>query len=267
MFCAKLATWVGILALVWAWGLTEPSSQRVEARTVLLLKRCKRKCKRVYKKHSTRRCKRRWSCGSQYECRWVRYQRLDHDGNRRSYQKRQCSYVRRCSHKLVCVYRTWSLKCSTECAARKRLPGVLLAVKKQKATLAALNTCGMFGEELELFSQVNLARMRHKRKPLKCLASLNKAAQQWSQVQCFRGELSHSRLRQRLSEAGVPAKIYAENVAAGLRSAVYVFRRWMRSRRHRSYILHKAFTHYGGGLFLCGTSKHTHYWTQLFVRR
>ncbi len=266
MVYPKLAIWLGVLVFLMGWSSHGIMGQQAEASTTGVARRCQRVCRRIQHKHLIRRCKRRWNCGPQYECRWIRYSHLDSDGNRRSYQKRQCAYVRRCSNVQVCRYLKWTLQCRNICTNSPEQPLAHLS-EEQRHKLVNLKTCGLRGEELLLFQQVNLARLRHKRHPLRCLTKLINAARQWSQVQCFRGQLSHSRLRERLQKAGFHCKQYAENVAAGRNTAVQVFHRWMRSPHHRRHILHPKFTHFGGGLYLCSSSKYTHFWTQLFVKK
>lgn len=229
---------------------------------------CRKVCKRVPLKHATRHCQHQWKCGLQQECQWVERVLIDATGERRKFRVRECRYVRRCFFEEQCQYQSWKLKCELRCESE----GVLAPLQKLNTNasalvlgLAAQGDCSLHPQEKWLLAAVNQERHRQRLPELRCHMELLKAAREWSRMQCFRGELSHDRLAERLKEHKIETSLSAENVAAGQSSVARIFQQWMRSKKHRGFILHKQFTHVGGGLYLCGVSDHTHYWTQIFV--
>ena len=67
---------------------------------------------------------------------------------------------------------------------------------------------------------------------------------------------------QRMTAAGYPYSMAAENIAAGQATAAAVMAAWMASEGHRANILNCGLTQIGVGMFHKAGSQYGTYWTQ-----
>ncbi|PSC72543.1 allergen V5 Tpx-1 family [Micractinium conductrix] len=119
--------------------------------------------------------------------------------------------------------------------------------------------------QVSLLSLVNSARAKAGAPPLCLNAALTKAAQDHSQDQAKRRDMSHtggdgSDVGQRALRVGYSWRAVGENVAWGYSTVQAVFDSWMGSPGHRANILSTAYKHTGLGQ---ATSDGI-YWTQVF---
>lgn len=114
----------------------------------------------------------------------------------------------------------------------------------------------------------NLERTSRGLAPLAVDPQLMRAAQGHSDVQAAWGRLSHvgpngQSAGDRISATGYRWRAYAENLAAGQRTAEEVVAAWIRSGGHRANVLSTSVTEIGVGLAYAADGRP--YWTQLFA--
>lgn len=92
---------------------------------------------------------------------------------------------------------------------------------------------------------------------LHCAPKLSKVAERHARDMCDNEYLSHrgrdgSTPADRAEAVGVEANALGENIARGQKTAKYVHRGWMESRRHRKNIVRPVFSRIGVGYVECG---------------
>ncbi|WP_223885134.1 CAP domain-containing protein [Nocardia colli] len=115
-------------------------------------------------------------------------------------------------------------------------------------------------------SLTNAERAKAGCSPLKAESHLTQAAQGHSEDMAAGGFMDHNSSKgdpgDRISAAGYRAQTWAENIAAGQRSAEEVVKAWMNSSGHRANILNCGLKDIGVGYAKGGNG--TPYWTQDF---
>ncbi|MFI6041136.1 CAP domain-containing protein [Nocardia sp. NPDC051321] len=118
----------------------------------------------------------------------------------------------------------------------------------------------------EVVSLTNNERAKAGCAPLKAESHLTQAAQGHSEDMAAGGFMDHNSSKgdpgDRISAAGYHAQTWAENIAAGQRSASEVVNSWMNSAGHRANILNCGLKDIGVGYAKAGNG--TAYWTQDF---
>ncbi|WP_405166288.1 CAP domain-containing protein [Nocardia sp. NBC_01499] len=118
----------------------------------------------------------------------------------------------------------------------------------------------------EVVSLTNNERAKAGCSPLKAESHLTQAAQGHSEDMAAGGFMDHNSSKgdpgDRISAAGYHAQTWAENIAAGQRSASEVVSSWMNSAGHRANILNCGLKDIGVGYAKAGNG--TAYWTQDF---
>ncbi|WP_433657677.1 CAP domain-containing protein [Nocardia sp. CA-128927] len=118
----------------------------------------------------------------------------------------------------------------------------------------------------EVVSLTNNERAKAGCAPLKAESHLTQAAQGHSEDMAAGGFMDHNSSKgdpgDRISAAGYKAQTWAENIAAGQRSASEVVNSWMNSAGHRANILNCGLKDIGVGYAKGGNG--TAYWTQDF---
>ncbi|MEU7137945.1 CAP domain-containing protein [Nocardia sp. NPDC046473] len=118
----------------------------------------------------------------------------------------------------------------------------------------------------EVVSLTNNERAKAGCAPLKAESHLTQAAQGHSEDMAAGGFMDHNSSKgdpgDRISAAGYHAQTWAENIAAGQRSASEVLNSWMNSAGHRANILNCGLKDIGVGYAKAGNG--TAYWTQDF---
>jgi uncharacterized protein YkwD len=121
-------------------------------------------------------------------------------------------------------------------------------------------------QENTVFSLTNKERARNGLAPLKANVKLFEAARAHSANMARRGRLDHTLdgkgPGERLQAAGYESAGWAENCAAGQRSAEEALISWMGSPGHRSNILAQQYLEIGIGIAPDGNGGY--YWTQVF---
>ena len=124
--------------------------------------------------------------------------------------------------------------------------------------------------EARVLELVNNERTARGLQPLSLDGRLNDAAKAHSFNQSQFGTIFHiapdgSGPGERLTAVGYAFSAWAENVAAGQRSAEEVVNAWMQSPGHCQNILNPAYVHLGVGHVVTDTS-YRNWWTQKFAR-
>jgi uncharacterized protein YkwD len=132
---------------------------------------------------------------------------------------------------------------------------VSTAAPEATETASAIRTCGggtiqLNADEERTLRLHNQVRERRGIGPLCVHPALTKAARSHSAEMMRKDSFRHGNVKGRLKKVGYKWRAYGENIALGSGSRgapESIFRRWMKSRHHRSNILNESFREVGVG--------------------